>query len=140
MTERRQQFASWRHALRQLVTDVGGYPAMSKLMWPKRSARTGADRISKWLREGRRERPSLEDIERMLWIGRLHGEHVAFHDLSDRLNYSRSEPVDTKEKLAAMAEGIRRKQASLADLIESYKQLKLDHDVTNAGAATRFVP
>lgn len=141
MTERRvKHFGKWRTAIRQMIDELGGAESFSKLMWPKRDPQRGARLINDWLNVKRRDKPDFEEIEQMLWIGRVRGVHVAFHDLSDRLNYSRANPVDPKEKLSAIAEIIQQQKRALDESIANYKRLKFDFDLMNDDASSSFTP
>lgn len=132
MTERRQRtLSSLRSGLRQLVIDVGGPEAFSKAMWPKRCPIKGAKLINHWLdpHKRRREKPSIEDLERMLHIGRVRECHVAINTLTDSINYSRVRTIDPKDKLAALGEQIRHMQSTARDLIEQYNRTKLELEI-----------
>lgn len=133
MTERRQRaLSSLRSGLRQLVIDVGGPEAFSKAMWPKRCTVQGAKLINHWLdpHKRRREKPSLEDVERMLLIGRIRDCHVAINTLTDSINYSRVKSIDPQEKLRDIAERIQQHQAVTEDLLDQYRRLQIDFDAT----------
>jgi hypothetical protein len=133
MTERPRQFSTWRGALRQLVADIGGAEAMSRAMWPKRDAEKGAKLINSWLDARRREKPDLEDVEAMLRAGRIRGLHDAFHDLCDRLYYTRGQAVAPEKELELLRDEIDAHHTAITEKSERWKRLRFELDVLNGG-------
>lgn len=127
--------SSLRKGLGQLVTALGGHEPASLAMWPNRRPEHGASLLRNWLNPACRNKPDLEDIEQLLWIGRLRGIHVAMHSLCESLNYTAPEPVDPKAKLHLLQQAMQQHQRALQEITDAMLRAQQDIDAIAAAGS-----
>jgi hypothetical protein len=124
--------SSLRKGLVELINTLGGYEAASLALWPNRKSEHGARLLRNWMNPSKRDKPDLEDMEQLLWIGRLRGIHVAINSLCESLNYSAPQVIDPKAKLTLLHQSMQQHQRALQEITDAMLRAQQDIDAIAA--------
>lgn len=90
---------SFRDALRDLVSVLGGFKAVGSRMWPAKPADEAGRHLADCLNTAKPHKLSLEELEWLLCEGRRANCHIGMHYIARRADYERPEPVDPETEL-----------------------------------------
>ncbi|HEX7113739.1 MAG TPA: hypothetical protein VF193_01295 [Steroidobacter sp.] len=91
----------FRDALKHLVKALGGFEAVGLELWPAKSMKAAGNWLRDCLDPERPAKLDLEEVVRLLRMGRERGVHCAVHKLADETGYERPgiAPCKTKAQL-----------------------------------------
>lgn len=121
-----------RQALEQIVVHAGGPKVVGPKLWPLKSVEEARGALLDALNPHRREKLDLEQIERLLLIGREAGFHGAKHYLDDATGYRRSEPADPKVETDRAAEAVAEAAAALSKAMQTLDRLQARNNMRAA--------
>lgn len=90
---------SFRDALRDLVSVLGGFKAVGSRMWPAKPADEAGRHLADCLNTAKPHKLSLEELEWLLCEGRRANCHIGMHYLAHRADYECPSPVDPETEL-----------------------------------------
>lgn len=118
----------FRDALKHLVKALGGFEAVGLELWPAKSMKAAGNWLRDCLDPERPAKLDLEEVVRLLRMGRERGVHCAMHQLADETGYARPDiaPQQSEaQKIAARMQAITREFAHLADEMAAISQGKV---------------
>lgn len=115
---------SFNEALNQIVLHAGGPKRVAPLLWPLKSERDAYTSLMDCLNPTRREKFDLEQIVRLLQLGREAGFHGAKHWLDEETGYEPSAPADPKVQHDRAAEAVLEAAATLAKALSTLERLQ----------------
>lgn len=77
----------FRDAFKHLVKALGGYEAVGLELWPSKSVKAAGNWLRDCLDTERAAKLDLEEVVKLLRMGRERGIHCAMHKLNDELGY-----------------------------------------------------
>lgn len=94
----------FRDALKHLVKALGGFEAVGLELWPAKSMKAAGNWLRDCLDPERPAKLDLEEVVRLLRMGRERGVHCAIHKLADDLGYDRLAIAPVKTQAQQIAE------------------------------------
>lgn len=115
----------WRDSLRHLVKALGGYDAVGVEVWPGKTRKAAGAWLSDCLNPERAAKLDLEELQKLLLLGRARGVHLGITFLCDELGYTRPSPVEPADQVADLVRQQQRlcdEMASLAGRMERLQE------------------
>ena len=122
----------FRDALKHLVKALGGYEAVGLELWPAKSMKAAGGWLRDCLELDRPAKLDLEEVVKLLKMGRERGIHCAIHKLTDDLGYDHPDIAPTKTPAQILAEQMERH-------LREFRRLADEHAATVTAAELRAV-
>lgn len=85
---------TFRDALRDLVSALGGFKKVGSRLWPAKPVDEAGRHLADCLNAGKPHKLSLEEIEWLLCEGRRAHCHIGMYYLANKANYEEPKAVD----------------------------------------------
>jgi len=94
----------FRDALKHLVKALGGPEAVGLELWPAKSMKAAGNWLRDCLDPSRQAKLDIEEIVKLIRMGRERGVHCAIHKLADETGYERPGIAPSKTKAQLIGE------------------------------------
>lgn len=122
MQQDRLFYEDVNEALRELVNHLGGAKKVGRVLWPEKTIEQSQTLLLACLNTERKERLTPEQVMLLLRMGRDAGQHSAMQYICAEVGYSRPEPVNEQERIAALIERYTRTGDLLLELARQIQQ------------------
>ena len=126
----------WRDALRHLIKALGGFEAVGADLWPNKTRKAAGSWLSDCLNDERPAKLDLEDLQALLYLGRVRGVHIGMHYLCEATLYRTPDTISSKEQAVDVEERISRHMKDLEGLISQLRDLQGIDEIRRIKAAS----
>jgi transposase len=123
----------WRDALKHLVKALGGFDAVGIEIWPAKTRKAAGAWLSDCLNPERPAKLDLEEIQKLLQMGRDRDLHVGLYQLVDDLGYARPATRDPQDVEGEIARQMSEAMSTAETLLKRYDRLQQQKAVHQFG-------